>query len=429
MKINVVLVTIFAISTTIQQGRNAVHTTQGEQTFFNPYSNPVVPYCFLGNEPVCSTNNETFINECVLILLGQQLKSRGWCFVEAPPQIEVKTNKNKNNGYATEGFKSLDKNCPVCNDIFNPVCGVNGVTYLNLCKLVECARIEKSNDGPCGVPDYKLPEIRECRCEFRFKPACGSDNVTYQDSCVLGCAGQSIQNEGSCIRKCGCTKIYRPVCGTNRQTYDNACEMRCDGELKLSDGVCPSSKPRGCEHCEGFNDAVCGTNGVTYDNMCYLQCGKAQLFSKGACPTAEVCSCHDRYVPVCGIDNKTYLNECYLNCKNVRKQYNGLCSSVQIDRNIYGKCNCGEENLPVCGGDGRTYLNTCFNGCLGRGEVVSRGECNVVSPTSCECADDYEPVCGDDLKTYRNSCISNCQNQNVRHPGKCQAVGYIGTDY
>ena len=421
-----ILTTFITISLTIQQGRNAVNSYNNNQSHYNPYSNPVIPYCFLGNEPVCSINNETFVNECVMILLGQQLKSRGWCYLDTPPKRKVKTSKNKRNGYATDGLKSLDPHCPVCNDVFNPVCGVNGVTYSNLCKLKECGRIEKSNDGPCGVPDYRAPvELRMCKCEFRFRPACGSDNVTYQDSCVLNCAGQRIQNKGSCMRKCGCTKIYRPVCATNRETYDNACEMRCDGELKLSDGVCPVAKPRGCEHCEGFHDAVCGSNGVTYDNMCYLQCGRAKLFSKGACPTKTVCKCHNRYVPVCGIDNKTYLNECFMECKNVRKQYNGLCSARKIDRNIYGKCNCGAEVAPVCGGDGRTYLNTCFNGCLGRGQIVSQGECNAVNPGFCKCGQESAPVCGTDLKTYRNQCALSCQKVAVKYPGSCNSVGYM----
>ena len=40
------------------------------QAYFNPYANPVIPYCFLGNTPVCSTTGETFVNECVMMLLG-----------------------------------------------------------------------------------------------------------------------------------------------------------------------------------------------------------------------------------------------------------------------------------------------------------------------------------------------------------------------
>lgn len=63
----------------------AVAATQGlrqynnRQDFFNNYRNPILPYCIFGNEPVCSTKDETFANQCVLMLLGQKLKSKGWC--------------------------------------------------------------------------------------------------------------------------------------------------------------------------------------------------------------------------------------------------------------------------------------------------------------------------------------------------------------
>lgn len=246
------------------------------------------------------------------------MKSRGWCVQKDAGKVQ-KTDKTEENGYAAT--PSSDPNCPVCNSLYNPVCGVNGVTYSNLCKLRECARVEKSNFGPCGVPDYKKPKkLRSCPCNFDFDPVCGSDFVTYADRCLLNCAGVSFNNEGSCLRKCGCTKINKPVCGVNRKTYFNDCELKCEGIAKLHDGECPNPKPAGCEHCEGYFNAVCGVNGVTYDNMCYLKCAKVNLFCKTACPSIKKnCKCHQRYVPVCGIDNKTYRNACLMDCAEIRK--------------------------------------------------------------------------------------------------------------
>lgn len=200
----------------------------------------------------------------------------------------IKTDKTSENGYGAGD----DANCPNCNSVFNPVCGTNGVTYSNLCKLRECARIDVANKGPCGIPDYK-PSLAPCNCPFDFAPVCGADFVTYQSRCVMQCAGTSMQNEGSCIRVCGCSRLQKPVCGMNRQTYDNECELKCAGIPKLHDGECPNPKPKGCEHCEGFFNAVCGVNGVTYDNLCYLQCAKVNLFCKGPCPSIRRnCKCH-----------------------------------------------------------------------------------------------------------------------------------------
>lgn len=47
-----------------------LNSYNNNQAYFNPYANPIIPYCFLGNETVCSSKNETFVNECVLLLLG-----------------------------------------------------------------------------------------------------------------------------------------------------------------------------------------------------------------------------------------------------------------------------------------------------------------------------------------------------------------------
>jgi hypothetical protein len=89
-----------------------------------------------------------------------------------------------------------------------PVCGSDGITYLNLCHLDahnECrgTRIEKAHDGECPphehcVPDHN-PTICHCndghvvcrpriRCNNVFKPVCGTDGRTYQNACQLAVA-------------------------------------------------------------------------------------------------------------------------------------------------------------------------------------------------------------------------------------------------
>lgn len=312
-------VTIIAIL--IALTNTQLNTYNNNQAYFNPYANPILPYCFLGNQTVCSESNETFVNECVLLLLGQTLKHKGWCSAQAPVEkVEPAVNTTESNGYSTTD--SGDAQCPMCNANFNPVCGVNGVTYTNECQLRMCAKVRLASRAPCGVPDWVKPaEAKSCnRCKFHFAPVCGKDHVTYQNSCLLNCAGVKVANEGSCLRKCGCTKIEKPVCGMNRKTYTNDCELQCDGMAKLHDGECPNRHPVGCDHCAGFYSAVCGVNGVTYDNMCYLKCSKTKLFCKTACPSLRKnCKCHQRYVPVCGIDNKTYRNECMMGCAEIRK--------------------------------------------------------------------------------------------------------------
>lgn len=59
-----------------------------------------------------------------MMLLGQKLKSIGWCTQKVETTV-VKSDKTPENGYGA----GSDNNCPLCNDILNPVCGTNGVTY------------------------------------------------------------------------------------------------------------------------------------------------------------------------------------------------------------------------------------------------------------------------------------------------------------
>ena len=42
------------MGTALSQGLNQYNN---RQDFYNNYSNPIIPYCIFGNEPVCSTEN------------------------------------------------------------------------------------------------------------------------------------------------------------------------------------------------------------------------------------------------------------------------------------------------------------------------------------------------------------------------------------
>lgn len=84
------------IGNSLAQGLNQYNN---RQDFFNDYSNPILPYCIFGNEPVCSTENETFANKCVLMLLGQRLKTKGWCETKISTEITIVSDKNSTNGY------------------------------------------------------------------------------------------------------------------------------------------------------------------------------------------------------------------------------------------------------------------------------------------------------------------------------------------
>lgn len=424
------LLTLAALAATISTNERFLQTNAltGNQDYNNPYANPILPLCFLGNNPVCGSNDTTYANECIMVLLGQSKKYEGWC--AQATSIPILNDENApipNNGYMPFGKTSQDPNCVKCNTVYNPVCGINGVTYQNLCSMIECAGVTKASIGPCGSPSFIIPEEPSiCPCSFSFSPVCGNDGITYINSCLLICAGVSKKSDNACMRPCGCTTIYKPVCSTDMNTFDNECLLRCINEQKMYDGKCPTSTPSNCQHCSGYTQPVCGNNGVTYDNSCYLQCAKVEKYSDGPCPNNKSCNCEDNYLPVCGIDHKTYRNECLMGCNNIKLAYFGVCKEFEIDNSlIYGKCKCSNEIKYVCGKDQRTYLNTCYLQCLANGQGLHWGKCQPLNPSYCSCPKQDQPACGSDGKTYQNPCVSSCMNANITKKGECNTIGVM----
>ena len=84
-------------------------------------------------------------------------------------------------------------------------------------------------------------------CPDIFEPICGSDGVTYSSSCKMRqaeCRDQLVilrKHFGPCKSKCeaNCTEDYQPVCGSDGITYDNHCKLekascKSDGKVSFS---------------------------------------------------------------------------------------------------------------------------------------------------------------------------------------------------
>lgn len=352
---------------------------------FPPQNQPYLPSnstptCFLGNTPVCSTMNITFPNTCVMLLLGQNKKSEGWCPSEPVTSVKIGSYKTPNNGYLS-AVQHADPNSPCpCNSCYNPVCGNNSVTYASRCRM-ECANVKMSQEGPCGYFNWAESPHFNCPCGFNFEPSCGADGSTYENECTMNCGHQALRSKGACRMPCNCTNIYKPVCSKKHKTFRNQCLLKCEKQEFYKKGKCPERKPARCSHCEGLKSPACAIDGLTYENRCYLKCAGGQFYSKGICPNDEAyeglkgkdklpnCgSCRRVMLPVCGQDETTYKNACLARCKGMGIKYKGKC--LKGNENV-NKCGCDMTIMkPVCGTDKRTYQNKCEAKCQQIGKYL-----------------------------------------------------------
>ena len=398
-----------------------------------PIGNTSQPVCLLGQSAVCGSDDKTYPNICVMLLLGQSKKSDGWC---PEPVIETTITtisyKTPNNGYLT-ATQNADPNSPCpCNSVYNPVCGNNGVSYGSRCRL-ECSNVALSHEGPCNYFNWAESPHFNCPCEYSFAPVCGQDGSTYENECTIKCGHQMVKHEGACMNPCNCSNIYKPVCSKKGKTFQNKCFMKCEKHKFFKKGKCPDRKPSHCSHCEGLVSPVCGTNGLTYDNRCYLKCAGSEVYNEGICPNDESyegskkklpnCNtCRNIFLPVCGADENTYDSACKARCKGIAIKYKGKCLRGNKGKN---KCGCGPNEDLVCGRDGRTYKNACEAKCKNI-SVMYNSACRPENPNYCGhlCGNaQISPVCGKDWKTYANECVaSKCMKIPVRNFESCPSL-------
>lgn len=221
-------------------------------------------------------------------------------------------------------------------------------------------------------------------CPNLISPVCGSNGVTYLNSCYAEAAGIYDYTEGSCFddscidadeinTDADCPAVYEPVCGCNNVTYTNQCAADAAGVVSTTPGPCQTSS---CydplyvitseatsldpetgiitADCVAEEDPVCGCNAVTYVNACMAEASGITVYTQGTCESACIdptqmdldAVCTTEYDPVCGCNGVTYTNACRADAAGVVTYTNGPCS---------GNSSWCEEAIPVQCGDFLPY--------------------------------------------------------------------------
>jgi hypothetical protein len=401
-------------------------------------------------EPVCGCDGRTQRNECQASQAGISLRRVGAC-----PDDPVQCGRNEE---CPEGAfcecESDDACAPSvcvampegCDDVSEPVCGCDGVTYDNDCGR-QAAGTCKVSDGPCppqscgGIQGLTCPEGQSCDI---IAGACGTDDAPGT------CADLHDDCEGL---------DAGPVCGCNGTTYPGDCSRLRAGVAKEHDGECPDLGCMGSDDCSPreFCDLPDG-------------CTEGEI---GVCEVAPQDCTGEPEDRVCGCDERNYENDCQRRQAGVGKLHNGRCDAQScgprlecsrnrefcelswcIDPDSTGLCverprSCREplEGEEVCGCDGTTFGSDCARRLAGV-PLFSEGECDVCNVNNtcrrgafCEyaggvcgegrssglcavvpvaCPRNVDPVCGCNGTTYTNDCTRRRDGVALDHTGGCR---------
>jgi len=204
--------------------------------------------------PVCGSDGKTYGNKCTLNSANCMSTRRAGKAITMMSFGECDKNSVG---------KRQNKGCPeMCIEIWSPLCASDGKTYGNTCKMQRAAclnnqKLSVVSRGTCESATTPAPKCSDF-CFTLWSPVCGTDGKTYSNTCKMESAacrsGTKITtaHRGECQQpttpapkkdNCPdyCADVYDPVCGSDGRVYSNSCHLRivaCKTSKNLSEVRC-----------------------------------------------------------------------------------------------------------------------------------------------------------------------------------------------
>nr|XP_033325096.1 agrin-like isoform X2 [Megalopta genalis] len=414
------------------------------------------PECEPVMRPVCARGGKTYTSLCelkrqaCLTKTSIEVAYTGTCGSRGPCSEKI----CQWGAICAETGSTAICECPTCPAEFQPVCGDDGISYGNECKLrLEACQhrreIHVLYQGLCNECENK-------KCDYYAK--CETDSAG-EAKCVCPSKCESSGKEPAEAEK---------VCGSDGKTYANECSMKvasCKSQTQISVsyiGDCELCTRVECEygaHCmagvcvcpeecpEITEKPVCGSDAKNYPSECELQ--KAACGRDPKLPVLHVIfygDCGDRFavaalttmstpavvrLATTAVDvTNTQGRE---DCKNINCDFEATC---ELGPDNYPRCSCkfdcasiSPENMrPVCGSDLRTYPSLCamkMEACQRQQELRTRPielcqgmevkPCNGDPPIVDEEGKEYD--CGNGPE--RRDCPSNSYCHQTTRIARC----------